>query len=67
MIFKKKKKFLEKKVIQLEELFQLDEMIKEYPETDLQQFRLGIHKKRSNSSKYTMSIVSIQSCTSRQI
>ncbi|CAF1918498.1 unnamed protein product, partial [Brassica napus] len=37
------KKFLEK-FIQLEELFQLDEMIKEYPETDLQQFRLGIHK-----------------------
>ncbi|CAH2052136.1 unnamed protein product, partial [Thlaspi arvense] len=32
------------KFIQLEELFQLDEMIKEYPETDLQQFRLGIHK-----------------------
>ncbi|CAH8291965.1 unnamed protein product, partial [Eruca vesicaria subsp. sativa] len=22
----------------------MDEMIKEYPETDLQQFRLGIHK-----------------------
>ncbi|CAN7028317.1 unnamed protein product [Brassica oleracea var. botrytis] len=32
------------KFIQLEGLFQLDEMIKEYPETDLQQFRLGIHK-----------------------
>lgn len=32
------------KFIQLEELFQLDEMIKEYPETDLQKFRLGIHK-----------------------
>nr|YP_001123211.1 envelope membrane protein [Arabis hirsuta]YP_009477987.1 heme-binding protein [Arabis flagellosa]YP_010026485.1 heme-binding protein [Arabis paniculata]YP_010545716.1 envelope membrane protein [Arabis stelleri]A4QK30.1 RecName: Full=Potassium/proton antiporter CemA; AltName: Full=Chloroplast envelope membrane protein A; Short=CemA [Arabis hirsuta]ARI46746.1 envelope membrane protein [Arabis stelleri subsp. japonica]UYG48519.1 envelope membrane protein [Arabis takesimana]BBC42850.1 heme-bi len=32
------------KFIQLEDLFQLDEMIKEYPETDLQQFRLGIHK-----------------------
>nr|YP_009897476.1 putative heme-binding protein [Iberis amara]QKK44109.1 putative heme-binding protein [Iberis amara] len=30
--------------IQLEELFQLDEMIKEYPETNLQQFRLGIQK-----------------------
>lgn len=37
------KSFLEK-FIQLEELFQLDEMIKEYPETNLQQFRLGIHK-----------------------
>ncbi|KAH0849838.1 LOW QUALITY PROTEIN: hypothetical protein HID58_096046, partial [Brassica napus] len=45
------------KFIQLEELFQLDEMIKEYPETDLQQFEST--KKRSNSSKYTMSIVSI--------
>nr|YP_010041981.1 CemA [Cleome pallida]QPB46029.1 CemA [Cleome pallida] len=32
------------KFIQLEELFQLDEMIKEFPETDLQKFRLGIHK-----------------------
>nr|QKK51181.1 putative heme-binding protein [Teesdalia nudicaulis] len=32
------------KFIQLEGLFQLDEMLKEYPETDLQQFRLGIHK-----------------------
>nr|YP_009895502.1 putative heme-binding protein [Diptychocarpus strictus]QKK41961.1 putative heme-binding protein [Diptychocarpus strictus] len=32
------------KFIQLEELFQLDELIKEYPETDLQQLRLEIHK-----------------------
>nr|YP_010180639.1 CemA [Maerua oblongifolia]QVD40058.1 CemA [Maerua oblongifolia] len=32
------------KFIQLEELFQLDEIIKEYPEPDLQKFRLGIHK-----------------------
>nr|YP_009689855.1 envelope membrane protein [Pentadiplandra brazzeana]QEG53878.1 envelope membrane protein [Pentadiplandra brazzeana] len=33
-----------KKFIQLEELFLLDEMIKEYPEPDLQKLRIGIHK-----------------------
>nr|YP_009894116.1 putative heme-binding protein [Capparis spinosa var. ovata]QKK40488.1 putative heme-binding protein [Capparis spinosa var. ovata] len=32
------------KFIQLEELFQLDEIVKEYPEPYLQKFRLGIHK-----------------------
>nr|YP_009531862.1 chloroplast envelope membrane protein [Lumnitzera littorea]AXZ71209.1 chloroplast envelope membrane protein [Lumnitzera littorea] len=32
------------KFIELEELFLLDEMIKEYPETHLQTLRLGIHK-----------------------
>nr|YP_009975625.1 envelope membrane protein [Balanops balansae]YP_009975708.1 envelope membrane protein [Balanops pedicellata]QNK05043.1 envelope membrane protein [Balanops balansae]QNK05126.1 envelope membrane protein [Balanops pedicellata] len=32
------------KFIELEELFLLDEMIKEYPETHLQKFRIGIHK-----------------------
>nr|YP_009266718.1 Ycf10 [Erythroxylum novogranatense]ANK79182.1 Ycf10 [Erythroxylum novogranatense] len=30
--------------MELEELFRLDEMIKEYPETDLQKFHIGIHK-----------------------
>nr|YP_010132677.1 chloroplast envelope membrane protein [Sloanea sinensis]YP_010193891.1 chloroplast envelope membrane protein [Sloanea hemsleyana]QQH14346.1 chloroplast envelope membrane protein [Sloanea sinensis]QZQ53538.1 chloroplast envelope membrane protein [Sloanea hemsleyana]UGV23471.1 envelope membrane protein [Sloanea longiaculeata] len=32
------------KFIELEELFLLDEMIKEYPETHLQKFPIGIHK-----------------------
>ncbi|KAJ6375152.1 hypothetical protein OIU77_000181, partial [Salix suchowensis] len=32
------------KLIEFEELFLLDEMIKEYPETQLQKFRIGIHK-----------------------
>nr|YP_009926674.1 envelope membrane protein [Lophopyxis maingayi]QNK04966.1 envelope membrane protein [Lophopyxis maingayi] len=32
------------KFIELEELLLLDEMIKEYPETHLQKFRIGIHK-----------------------
>ncbi|CAK7323970.1 unnamed protein product, partial [Dovyalis caffra] len=32
------------KLIELEELFLLDEMIKEYPEIHLQKFRIGIHK-----------------------
>nr|YP_009454380.1 chloroplast envelope membrane protein [Crudia harmsiana]AUF70162.1 chloroplast envelope membrane protein [Crudia harmsiana] len=32
------------KFIELEELFLLDEMIKEYPETRLQNFRIGIYK-----------------------
>jgi len=32
------------KLIEFEELFLLDEMIKEYPETHLQKFRIGIHK-----------------------
>nr|ANY60291.1 chloroplast envelope membrane protein [Averrhoa carambola] len=32
------------KFIELEELFLLDEMIKEYPETHLQRLRIGIHK-----------------------
>lgn len=30
--------------IEVEELFLLDEMIKEYPETHLQKLRIGIHK-----------------------
>jgi len=30
--------------IELEELFLLDEMIKEYPETHIQKLRIGIHK-----------------------
>nr|YP_010154157.1 envelope membrane protein [Corydalis hsiaowutaishanensis]QQW51990.1 envelope membrane protein [Corydalis hsiaowutaishanensis] len=33
-----------KKFIELEELFLLDEMIKEYPETHIQKIRIGIHK-----------------------
>nr|YP_010195224.1 chloroplast envelope membrane protein [Flagellaria indica]UAA82206.1 chloroplast envelope membrane protein [Flagellaria indica]ULQ65857.1 envelope membrane protein [Flagellaria indica]ULQ65943.1 envelope membrane protein [Flagellaria indica] len=37
------KKILER-FIELEELFLLDEMIKEYPETHIQKFRIGIHK-----------------------
>nr|YP_009485395.1 envelope membrane protein [Achlys triphylla]YP_009490632.1 envelope membrane protein [Dysosma versipellis]YP_009490715.1 envelope membrane protein [Dysosma delavayi]YP_009490796.1 envelope membrane protein [Dysosma majoensis]YP_009490962.1 envelope membrane protein [Dysosma aurantiocaulis]YP_009491209.1 envelope membrane protein [Dysosma pleiantha]YP_009491292.1 envelope membrane protein [Dysosma difformis]AVR53809.1 envelope membrane protein [Achlys triphylla]AWH98652.1 envelope membran len=32
------------KFIELEELFLLDEMIKEYPETQIQKLRIGIHK-----------------------
>nr|YP_010184459.1 envelope membrane protein [Calochortus uniflorus]QVG63386.1 envelope membrane protein [Calochortus uniflorus] len=32
------------KFIELEELFLLDEMIKEYPETHIQQLHIGIHK-----------------------
>nr|YP_009730595.1 envelope membrane protein [Psammosilene tunicoides]QCP68265.1 chloroplast envelope membrane protein [Psammosilene tunicoides]QHU77313.1 envelope membrane protein [Psammosilene tunicoides] len=36
------KRFLEK-FIELEELRLLDEMVKEYPETHLQKFRIGIH------------------------
>nr|YP_010459314.1 chloroplast envelope membrane protein [Caulophyllum thalictroides]UUC02650.1 chloroplast envelope membrane protein [Caulophyllum thalictroides] len=32
------------KFIELEELFILDEVIKEYPETHIQNFRIGIHK-----------------------
>nr|UUC02563.1 chloroplast envelope membrane protein [Caulophyllum robustum] len=32
------------KFIELEELFLLDEVIKEYPETHIQNFRIGIHK-----------------------
>nr|YP_010630718.1 envelope membrane protein [Acalypha hispida]WBN97740.1 envelope membrane protein [Acalypha hispida] len=32
------------KFIELEELVHLDEMIREYPETHLQRFRIGIHK-----------------------
>ena len=32
------------KFIEFEELVRLDEMIKEYPETHLQEFRIGIHK-----------------------
>lgn len=32
------------KFIKLEELFLLDEMIKEYPETHIQKLRIGIHK-----------------------
>nr|YP_009676952.1 chloroplast envelope membrane protein [Leontice incerta]QDE13890.1 chloroplast envelope membrane protein [Leontice incerta] len=32
------------KFIELEELFFLDEIIKEYPETHIQNFRIGIHK-----------------------
>nr|YP_010286625.1 envelope membrane protein [Bauhinia purpurea]QKV48503.1 envelope membrane protein [Bauhinia blakeana]UKT60547.1 envelope membrane protein [Bauhinia purpurea]USG48247.1 envelope membrane protein [Bauhinia purpurea] len=35
-----------KKFIELEELFLLDEMIKEYPETRLQNLRIGIYKER---------------------
>nr|YP_009470160.1 chloroplast envelope membrane protein [Fritillaria tortifolia]AVF91883.1 chloroplast envelope membrane protein [Fritillaria tortifolia]UCU11407.1 chloroplast envelope membrane protein [Fritillaria tortifolia] len=37
------KRILEK-FIELEELFLLDEMIKEYPETQIQKLRIGIHK-----------------------
>ena len=33
-----------KKLIELEELFLLDEMIKEYPETHLEKLRIGIYK-----------------------
>ncbi|KAL0532262.1 hypothetical protein IC582_031652 [Cucumis melo] len=33
-----------KKVLELEELFLLDEMLKEYPETHLQKLRIGIYK-----------------------
>nr|YP_010950703.1 envelope membrane carbon uptake protein [Hemsleya graciliflora]WMI39326.1 envelope membrane carbon uptake protein [Hemsleya graciliflora] len=33
-----------KKVIELEKLFLLDEILKEYPETHLQKFRIGIYK-----------------------
>ena len=33
-----------KKVRELEELFLLDEMLKEYPETHLQKLRIGIYK-----------------------
>nr|YP_009752171.1 envelope membrane carbon uptake protein [Linnaeosicyos amara]QIT05581.1 envelope membrane carbon uptake protein [Linnaeosicyos amara] len=33
-----------KKVIEVEELFLLDEMLKEYPETHLQKLRIGIYK-----------------------
>nr|YP_010010444.1 chloroplast envelope membrane protein [Hippeastrum rutilum]QOE56789.1 chloroplast envelope membrane protein [Hippeastrum rutilum] len=32
------------KFLELEELFLLDEMIKEYPETHIQKLRIGIHK-----------------------
>uniref|UniRef100_UPI00315D2028 envelope membrane protein n=1 Tax=Bulbophyllum farreri TaxID=2487458 RepID=UPI00315D2028 len=32
------------KFMELEELFLLDEMIKEYPETHMQRFRIGMHK-----------------------
>nr|YP_010308205.1 envelope membrane protein [Meconopsis pseudohorridula]ULU28620.1 envelope membrane protein [Meconopsis pseudohorridula] len=39
-----KEKNLLEKFIELEELFFLDEMIKEYPETHIQKFRIGIHK-----------------------
>nr|YP_009942364.1 chloroplast envelope membrane protein [Tropaeolum pentaphyllum]QOC71533.1 chloroplast envelope membrane protein [Tropaeolum pentaphyllum] len=39
-------KSLLEKLIQLEELFLLDEMIKEYPETRLQKLRIGIYKER---------------------
>nr|YP_009905909.1 chloroplast envelope membrane protein [Vasconcellea cundinamarcensis]YP_010447044.1 chloroplast envelope membrane protein [Vasconcellea carvalhoae]QLG90316.1 chloroplast envelope membrane protein [Vasconcellea cundinamarcensis]UTM91853.1 chloroplast envelope membrane protein [Vasconcellea carvalhoae] len=39
-------KSLLEKFIQLEELFLLDEMIKEDPETHLQKLRIGIHKER---------------------
>lgn len=37
-------KSIVQKFIELEELFRLDEMIKEYPETHLQKFHIGIHK-----------------------
>nr|YP_010168329.1 chloroplast envelope protein [Gilliesia graminea]AEX96167.1 chloroplast envelope membrane protein [Gilliesia graminea]QRZ01658.1 chloroplast envelope protein [Gilliesia graminea] len=33
-----------KKFLELEELFLLDEMLKEYPETHIQKLRIGIHK-----------------------
>ncbi|CBI25969.3 unnamed protein product, partial [Vitis vinifera] len=36
--------FILEKFIELEELFLLDEMIKECPETNLQKLRMGIHK-----------------------
>nr|UGV20318.1 chloroplast envelope membrane protein [Anisodus tanguticus] len=39
-----KEKNLLEKFIELEELFFLDEMIKEYPETHIQKLRIGIHK-----------------------
>nr|QGA84800.1 envelope membrane protein [Duparquetia orchidacea] len=39
-----KEKSILKKFIELEELFLLDEMIKEYPETRLQNLRIGIYK-----------------------
>ena len=39
------------KFIELEELFLLDEMIKEYPETHLQKIRIGIHKETIQSIK----------------
>nr|UDH57508.1 chloroplast envelope membrane protein [Elaeocarpus arnhemicus] len=40
-----------KKFIELEELFLLDEMIKEYPETRLQKLPIGIHKETSQLIK----------------
>nr|WRY72172.1 chloroplast envelope membrane protein [Meconopsis torquata] len=39
-----KEKNLLEKFIEFEELFFLDEMIKEYPETHIQKLRIGIHK-----------------------
>nr|YP_010142988.1 envelope membrane protein [Meconopsis horridula]QGX06440.1 envelope membrane protein [Meconopsis horridula]QGX06701.1 envelope membrane protein [Meconopsis racemosa]QQL04116.1 envelope membrane protein [Meconopsis horridula] len=39
-----KEKNLLEKFIELEELFFLDEIIKEYPETHIQKLRIGIHK-----------------------
>ena len=37
-------KIILEKLVELEELFFLDEMIKECPETHLQTLRMGIHK-----------------------
>ncbi|KAL9989821.1 Chloroplast envelope membrane protein [Helianthus debilis subsp. tardiflorus] len=55
------------KFIELEELLFLEEMIKEYSETHLQNLRIGIHKE-------TIQLIKIQNegrihtiCTSRQI
>ncbi|XVF52145.1 hypothetical protein PTKIN_Ptkin04bG0241100 [Pterospermum kingtungense] len=53
--------------IEVEELFLLDEMIKEYPETHLQKLHIGIHKETIQLIKMHMRIVSIRFCTSRQI
>ncbi|MBN8156918.1 hypothetical protein J0J30_23240, partial [Vibrio vulnificus] len=37
-------KIILERFIELEDLFFLNEIIKEYPETHLQKFRIGIHK-----------------------
>nr|YP_009092694.1 chloroplast envelope membrane protein [Eustrephus latifolius]AIR12530.1 chloroplast envelope membrane protein [Eustrephus latifolius] len=39
-----REKGVQEKFLELEELFLLDEMIKEYPETHIQKLRIGIHK-----------------------